>query len=161
MPHFSTHGETRDLRRPPEYKAWDAMRYRCYATTCRHFDDYGGRGITVCDRWRNDFAAFLADMGRRPSPGHSLDRIDNDGPYCPENCRWATREEQNNNRRSTTFVTYGGRTLSVRDWSRLTLIPYPVLKNRLLRGWGPERAISQPYACCPQRRPLSCASSAG
>lgn len=84
----------------PEYKAWDGMLYRCYNENCEHFDAYGGRGIGVCDRWRYSYENFLEDMGRRPSRLHSIDRYpDNDGDYCKENCRWATKSQQNSNRR--------------------------------------------------------------
>jgi hypothetical protein len=83
----------------PEYRTWQAMITRCTNANQSNFKHYGGRGIAICDRWRNSFSAFLADMGRKPSSQHSIDRINNDGSYEPGNCRWATKSEQSRNRR--------------------------------------------------------------
>lgn len=95
--HF-IHGDSRTGKKTPEYRAWTAMRDRCYNPKTKSYRRYGGRGITVCGPWRESFANFLVDMGRRPSEGHSLDRVDNSGNYTPLNCRWATKSEQAYNR---------------------------------------------------------------
>lgn len=95
---MTKHGDAAGGGMTSEYRAWVDMRARCEKPQCRAFPYYGARGIKVCERWSN-FATFLDDMGRRPSPRHSLDRIDNDGDYTPENCRWATRDVQSHNKR--------------------------------------------------------------
>ena len=124
----------------PEYRAWTAMRYRCRNPNCWNYDDYGGRGICICDRW-NDFEAFYQDMGPRPA-GHSLDRIDNDGDYSPENCRWATNETQQSNRRVSRKVVWQGKERPISRLERQAGLPRGVLSLRL----DMERAMSEPSA---------------
>lgn len=102
----------------PEFWTWNSMLDRCRNPRHKQYKDYGGRGITVCDEWRH-FINFFADMGRRPTSKHTLDRINNNGNYEPNNCRWATRQQQNNNTRRCIMVTIRGETHSIADWARL------------------------------------------
>src|SRR3954468_10898783 len=101
VPHPNTsHGNDRRGLRTPEYQAWLRMKKRCFNPRSKDYADYGGRGITVCDEWKDDFAAFMAHIGPRPSPVHSVDRIRNSEGYRPGNVKWSTRTEQSRNRRS-------------------------------------------------------------
>jgi hypothetical protein len=137
-----THG----LCRTPENVIWNSMVKRCHNPKCLEYHNYGGRGIVVCDRWRGrtGFVNFLADVGPRPSPKHSIDRIDNDGGYEPANCRWATAEQQQLNTRRTVFVTFNGETKTILEWSRITGISYSALYQRIWHGWTAERALTEP-----------------
>ena len=132
------------MGRTPEYKAWDAMRYRCTRPQCTFFHNYGGRGITVCDRWMHSFANFLADVGPRPSKGHTLERVDNARGYEPGNVRWATMLEQAKNRRTNRRVMINGETLILAEWARRTGISTTTLHNRLIDGWPMEEACTTP-----------------
>jgi hypothetical protein len=130
------------LCKTKEYVAWQAMQERCYNPRNPRYSCYGHRGITVCPSWIGSFESFIEDMGFAPSKEYSLDRVDNDGNYCKENCRWATKREQFENRSATRFITLGSRTLSVKSWSELTGISLGCLKNRLNRGWPVDKALN-------------------
>lgn len=130
--------------RSPEYRAWSHMRRRCFDTKATAYPRYGAKGIIVCPQWRNDFAAFLADMGRKPSPAHSIDRINNDGNYTPKNCRWATFTEQQNNKRNNMRVFYRGIEMTLAEAVRAagSLIDQRLARSRIIRdGWTTERAV--------------------
>jgi len=137
------HGDCREGHVSPENMAWQNMRRRCNDRSRPEWPRYGGRGIRVCERW-GTFENFLADMGRKPSPQHSLDRIDNDGDYEPGNCRWATAREQTLNSRHARMITFGERTLCLKDWGRVTGLGSNLLWRRLSLGWSVERALTAP-----------------
>jgi hypothetical protein len=124
-----------------EYKSWQLMKDRCFNQNNNRYHRYGGRGIAVCDRWLNSFENFLADMGECPE-GCSIDRIDNDKNYCPENCRWATQTEQQNNRSNNTLLTIYGKTMSLGEWLKVN--PYvdrKTVQSRLRLGWTHKQAL--------------------
>ena len=136
-----THGETVGSRASSEYRSWCAMISRCHCPTNARFNDYGGRGIIVCSRWRADFSAFLQDMGRRPSLDHSIDRINNHGIYEPSNCRWATHKEQSGNRRYNRRFIINGIDCILSEWCRRHGLPVKRVHHRLTRGWSIEEAL--------------------
>lgn len=134
----------------PEFAIWTGILTRCYNKNAKAYPRYGGRGITMCASWKDSFEAFLADMGPRPSPNHSVDRRNNDGNYEPSNCRWATWIEQANNRRNNRLVTVDGRTQTVHDWARETGLPASTISQRVGRNKNrtnilrpSERALTQ------------------
>jgi hypothetical protein len=124
------------------FQSWYQMIQRCHRPTSTSYKNYGARGIAVCDRWRESYENFKNDMGERPSPGHSLDRIDNDGNYEPGNCRWATRKEQSRNTRVNRIITFNGRSLPLCDWPEVCGIPLGTIDNRLRKGWPVELALT-------------------
>lgn len=130
----------------PTYVSWLQMRRRCLDASHHAYADYGGRGIVICDRWLADdgFENFLADMRERPSKDHSLDRKDNDGPYSPENCRWATRKEQARNSRWNLPIDFRGRVQPLSAWVEELRLPYHTIWQRLRRGQDPAVALTTP-----------------
>jgi hypothetical protein len=126
------------------HRTWIAMKNRCLCPTSGPFPNYGGRGITVCDRWAESFEAFALDMGEPPSPLHSLDRINVGGNYEPGNCRWATAREQHDNRSVTLTVEYRGERKTLREWAEALGLNYFTARMRIKRGWPVARALSQP-----------------
>jgi hypothetical protein len=126
------------------YNAWASAKQRCTNPHHVAWNDYGGRGIRICDRWRDSFDAFLADMGEAPSAYHSIDRLDANGHYEPGNCRWATPLQQANNKRTTHRLTFRGDTRTITEWGRHLDIPPGRIKARLHLGWTVERALTTP-----------------
>ena len=135
----TTHG----MSKTPEYKAWYDMKDRCFNLNRKYYSHYGGRGIKVCDRWLN-FENFLADMGSRPTAKYSLDRIDNDGDYQKDNCKWSTRVEQENNKRSNRLITIGCVTLTIAQWTKEMGFAKTVVLDRLKAGWSELKAVMTP-----------------
>jgi hypothetical protein len=136
---------THNMSFSTEYRIWAGMKYRCHSRKCPAYRDYGGRGIKVCERWETSFENFLADMGRRPK-GSTLDRINNDGPYSPENCRWVSWTTQHNNRRGNVCFVFHGSLQTIADIARSLGVKYAWLHNRLrTRGMTVEEATRGYY----------------
>lgn len=138
-----------------EYKIWDAMKQRCYSPNFDAYPYYGGRGISICDQWRNSFEAFIFDMGKCPYEKGRIDRVDSNGNYEPSNCRWvATQKEQANNTRGNRFVEYMGQRKTVSQWcDELKIVPGMVALRRMHAGWDQIEAITIPIKGRPPRRP--------
>lgn len=134
------------MARTPTYQAWKDMKRRCYNPSYAHFDRYGGRGITVCDRWRDSFEAFLADMGERPFPGAQLDRENNDGNYELGNCKWSTALANSNNRACSPKIEFKGEALTASEWAHKLGLQRSAIAQRLRNGWSVERALTTPMA---------------
>lgn len=145
---FRTHGKTDS----PEFIVWLGMKARCFNETEPAYRHYGGRGITVCARWRDSFASFLADMGSRPSDKHQIDRIDNnDGYVCgqapgygPGNCHWATRKENARNKRNNVMLTLNGVSRCFAEWAEMFSMDVGCLQHRKYRGWSDEKTLLTP-----------------
>jgi hypothetical protein len=139
----ATHG----MSKSKEYKIWAHMKQRCYDAKSKEYKYYGARGISVCDRWLTSFPNFIADMGPRPSDKHSIDRVDNNGNYCPDNCKWSTVIEQRRNRRGRRWLTFNGQTRIAAEWSEITGIPRSLIIQRIDKnGYSVEEALTLPIA---------------
>lgn len=134
----TTHGQSRTLT----YKIWTGMKSRCFTPSATGYENYGGRGISVCGRWMN-FENFLSDMGECPE-GMSIDRKNSDANYSPDNCRWATRKEQNRNQRRLMYLTLGGKTQCASAWADEVGMQVSSLVGRIKRGWPVDKALNTP-----------------
>ena len=130
------------MNRKVMYRRYYSMHSRCYDSSNIKYHRYGGRGISVCDRW-HDFENYYADIGD-VEKGMTIDRIDNDGPYSPENCRIVGYSQQARNRSDTHFLTFNGETKSITEWSEVIGMKREALRNRILRGWPVEDALNTP-----------------
>ena len=154
---MTTHGETKPTIRKDthEYWIWNMVVQRCTNPNVKNWMDYGGRGITVCDRWLS-YENFIADMGKRPTTKHSIERIDNGSGYCPDNCRWATRPEQARNKRNNHFIELFGRRQHLSGWAREYGIDHALIISRLSRGWSELDAITKPPLAMNRREIDEC-----
>lgn len=136
---FTTHG----MSKAREYRLWVKMKARCYNPRNNRYQYYGERGITVCDRWRNSFEAFLADMGPCPA-GYTIERKDVYLGYGPDNCIWDAQARQADNKTSSVRLTHKGKTLNVSQWAKLLGVNSHTLRGRIARGWSVEKVLSVP-----------------
>ncbi len=128
----------------PLYFTYEGMIARCYRKSHHAYKNYGGRGIAVCSSWLESFSNFVKDMGEKPTPEHTLDRIDNNKDYSPENCKWSTPKEQSSNKRNNVKYTYNGLTLTATDWSLRLGGNRHLVRDRIKNGMDIEKAISTP-----------------
>lgn len=140
----TTHGHSRKGRITSEFHTWASMIKRCSNPAADDYQRYGGRGISVCERWANSFETFLSDMGPKLSPKHSIDRINNNGNYEPGNCRWLTEKDQQRNRRDNRQVEFNGRTQCISAWAEELGVVESRIRYRLNRGWTAARALTEP-----------------
>lgn len=151
---FKTHGKTRT----PIYRVWRGMKVRCYDPNMVEYYRYGGRGITVCDEWKDSFEAFYRDMGDLPFPKAQIDRIDNDKGYYKENCRWVTPSENCRNKSNNIILTYNGESMCMHAWSERMGWNESVIRRRVrILGWDTERALTEPLNTRPRRTARSAA----
>lgn len=154
----SSHGFTAGLKKHPLYLVWRSMRSRCENPNVRGFQNYGGRGIAVCERWKNGdgvrsgFECFLADMGHRPTDNHTVERTRNDRDYSPSNCVWASRSAQSRNRRSVYQIERNGKTMTLSEAASSAGIHISTVNTRLKSGWTLEDALTHPVESKHRRK---------
>lgn len=136
---LSTHGRSKS----PEYLSWIAMKARCGNPHHKDWKHYGGRGITVCIRWAESFEQFLADMGTQPAGKNTIERIDTNGNYCKENCRWASQKEQTRNKRNNRVLTHQGVTKTLAEWAEEIGVCQKRLSRRLRLGWSAQEVLDK------------------
>jgi hypothetical protein len=133
--------KTHGMRRTSEYAIWCAMRSRVNNPNNKNFKHYGGRGIKVCEKWDNSFEGFISDMGIRPSPKHTVERINTNGDYEPNNVRWDTHQKQQRNRRNNHMIEIDGVSKCLMEWSGISGIKWPTIRKRIVLGWEPKDAV--------------------
>lgn len=143
-----THGNSisfkdRDPLGYSAYTRWQAMKRRCCIATSSRYADYGGRGITICNRWLSSYESFIEDMGMPPDKSHQIDRVDNDGNYEPGNCRWTTRQENGRNKRNNHIISAFGENKTLVEWAAETGIKRETIAMRIRRGKSPEQALTK------------------
>lgn len=134
------HGHAQPGNATPTYLSWFSMMRRCFGQNVWNYSQYGGAGVTVCDKWKT-FVGFLEDMGERPA-GTSLDRIDNNLGYSKENCRWATAKQQARNKKNNVLITISGQTRCVTEWAEVSGIGENALRSRIRAGWANDRLLT-------------------
>lgn len=135
------HGASRVGNRTSEYNTWLSMKSRCYDINHESYQDYGGRGVIVCEQWKDSFEVFLADMGLKPSSRHSIDRINVNGNYDPSNCRWATKKQQADNTRRNRWFEYNGEKMIMQDWADRFGVHYSNIHIMIKRGKTFEQVV--------------------
>lgn len=142
----TTHGDAGRGKKTNEYYIWRSIKDRCLNPKNKNYNQYGGRGISICSRWENSYSKFLIDMGRKPFEKASIDRINNNGNYTPKNCHWVDAKYQANNKRSNRKITYAGKTQSIQCWADETGIAYGTICMRLFRNWTIKKTLT--YGKC-------------
>lgn len=139
--------------RTKEYISWMSIKARCLSKDSQQYKYYGARGISICEEWLANFQNFLNDMGKAPSSLHTIDRVDNNKGYCPQNCRWATKKEQARNRRSTNFFYLNGEKLTGTEYAIKIGVAPSTFRYRLALGWSLDKIKSEPPRRGPRRQP--------